>query len=439
MSRRKMFFRMVTASLIRRRSRMIIALLAIAIGAAILTGLMTIYFDVPRQLGAEFRNYGANMIVTPTDENITNDEMKQATDLIDSKSLVGAAPYRYETVRIHEQPIMAAGTDMEQAQKTAPYWSVDGEWPSASGDLMVGKNVSEDLNLKVGDSVEVSFQPEEDTASASAGSTSSSESAGDASTSAAAASTSSSAAIVNASSGSTNASAASTSASAASTSSSANETTEDNVIECTVTGILNTGGSEEDYVYMSMDDLDSLTGTGNTINLVELSISANSDQLNTIMNNINDQFPSMNAQLVKRVTASETTVLSKLQALILLVTIVVLALTMISVATTMMAVVTERRKEIGLRKAIGATDREIISEFMGEAVLLGGFGGLLGGILGFLFAQVVSISIFSSSISFRPLMLPIAIVVFIAVTCVACLIPIRSATKIDPALVLKGE
>lgn len=439
MSRRKMFFRMVTASLIRRRSRMIIALLAIAIGAAILTGLMTIYFDVPRQLGAEFRNYGANMIVTPTDENITSDEMKEATDLIDSKSLVGAAPYRYETVRIHEQPIMAAGTDMEQAQKTAPYWSVDGEWPSASGDLMVGKNVSEDLNLKVGDSVEVSFQPEEDTTAASAGSTSSSDSTGTASTSAAAASTGSSAAVVSAAAASTDASAASTSASAASTSSSSDETTEDNVIECTVTGILNTGGSEEDYVYMSMDDLDSLTGTGNTINLVELSISANSDQLNTIMNNINDQFPSMNAQLVKRVTASETTVLSKLQALILLVTIVVLALTMISVATTMMAVVTERRKEIGLRKAIGATDREIISEFMGEAVLLGGFGGLLGGILGFLFAQVVSISIFSSSISFRPLMLPIAIVVFIAVTCVACLIPIRSATKIDPALVLKGE
>lgn len=446
MSRRKMFFRMVTASLIRRRSRMIIALLAIAIGAAILTGLMTIYFDVPRQLGAEFRNYGANMIVTPTDENITSDEMKQATDLIDSKSLVGAAPYRYETVRIHEQPIMAAGTDMEQAQKTAPYWSVDGEWPAASGDLMIGKNVSEDLGLKVGDSVEVSFQPEETNGAATAGSTSSSDNAASASTGAAesatdasAASTSAGMVSVDAAAASTDASAASTSASAASTSSSADETTEDNVIECTVTGILNTGGSEEDYVYMSMDDLDSLTGTGNTINLVELSISANSDQLNTIMNNINDQFPSMNAQLVKRVTASETTVLSKLQALILLVTIVVLALTMISVATTMMAVVTERRKEIGLRKAIGATDREIISEFMGEAVLLGGFGGLLGGILGFLFAQVVSISIFSSSISFRPLMLPIAIVVFIAVTCVACLIPIRSATKIDPALVLKGE
>lgn len=431
MSRRRMFFRMVTASLMRRRSRLIIALLAIAIGAAILSGLTTIYYDVPRQLGAQFRNYGANMIVTPTDENITTEEMNQAVNLISAQDLVGAAPYRYETVRIHEQPIMAAGTDMEQAQKTAPYWSVDGEWPSNSEELMIGQNVSEDLNLKVGDQVEVSYQPEEtassDAAAAdstAAAGTQTSASAGDTAAAAEAAAVTESAAD-----GST----------ASSDSASAQETTVDNVTTFTITGILSTGGSEEDYVYMSMDDLANLTGVGDIINLVELSISSSSDGLTDYMNEINEQIPSMNAQLVKRVTASETTVLSKLQALILLVTIVVLALTMISVATTMTAVVTERRKEIGLRKAIGATDREIIGEFMGEAVLLGGFGGLLGGFLGFLFAQVVSVSIFSSSISFRPLILPIAIVVSIGVTCLACLFPIRSATSIDPALVLKGE
>ena len=71
MKNRKMFLRMITASLMRRKSRMIIALLAIAIGAAILSGLVTIYYDVPRQMGAEFRNYGANMVLTPTDRRFT--------------------------------------------------------------------------------------------------------------------------------------------------------------------------------------------------------------------------------------------------------------------------------------------------------------------------------------------------------------------------------
>ena len=52
MKNRRMFIRMITASLMRRKSRMVIALLAIAIGAAILSGLVTIYYDVPRQMGA---------------------------------------------------------------------------------------------------------------------------------------------------------------------------------------------------------------------------------------------------------------------------------------------------------------------------------------------------------------------------------------------------
>ena len=143
--------------------------------------------------------------------------------------------------------------------------------------------------------------------------------------------------------------------------------------------------------------------------------------------------------LVKRVTASETTVLSKLQALVLLVTVVVLALTMICVATTMTAVVAERRKEIGLRKAIGASDKSIIGEFLGENLMLGGIGGILGSVLGFVFAQQVSIHVFSSSISFQAAAGADNDSVSIAVTGLSSLLPIRSATEVDPALVLKGE
>ena len=61
MTKQKMFLKMITASLVRRRSRMLVALLAIAVGATILSGLVTIYYDVPRQMGAQFRNYGANI------------------------------------------------------------------------------------------------------------------------------------------------------------------------------------------------------------------------------------------------------------------------------------------------------------------------------------------------------------------------------------------
>jgi putative ABC transport system permease protein len=381
MTKNKMYFRMVAASLIRRRSRMIVALLAIAIGATILSGLLTIYIEVPRQMGAEFRNYGANMIFTAADETFTQEDVNQALSVIASADLVGAAPYRYETVRIHEQPIMAAATDMEQAKATSPYWSVDGEWPSASEEILVGANVAENLQLSAGDSITVSYTPQDMD----------------------------------------------------------EDSLLDNYIDFKITGILSTGGDEEDYVYISTGDMEVLTEIKDDIDLVELSILSDSEELSEYAEKINTTVPAISARLVKRVTASETTVLSKLQGLILLVTIIVLALTMICVATTMTAVVAERRREIGLRKAIGASDGSIVKEFMGEGIFLGGVGGLLGSVLGFAFAETVTINVFSGSISFRLVLVPITIIASVAVTVLASISPIKSATSIEPALVLKGE
>ncbi len=378
MKKRKMLVRMITASLLRRRSRMLVALLAIAIGATILSGLVTIYVDVPQQMGAQFRNYGANMIFMPAEESFTDADMQESLSVISSKELVGATPYQYNTMRIHEQPILAAGTDMAAVQKTSPYWLVEGQYPAKTHEILVGKNVAESLVLSAGESVTVSFTPED-------------------------------------------------------------KSKLDTTIDFEITGILNTGGSEEEYVYVSMDDMEELTALPAHVDIAEISVSAGSAQLQTYVDEINGDSSAISANLVKRVTASETTVLSKLQALVLLVTVIVLALTMICVATTMTAVVSEWRSEIGLKKAIGASDSGIIAEFMGEGVLLGGLGGILGSFVGFAFAQFVSVNVFGSYISFRLLLLPITIIVSIAVTSVACLLPIRSATSVDPALVLKGE
>lgn len=380
MKKRQMYFRMITASLLRRRSRMLVALLSVAIGATVLSGLVTIYYDVPRQMGAQFRNYGANMIFTPAEGSFTMEDIGQGSSYIADGDIVGITPYRYEAVRIHELPVMAAGTDMEQALSTSPYWSVEGEMPSRGGQLLIGASQSSQFMLGVGDEVTVSFTPE-----------------------------------------------------------SGGEVVADSTKDFTVSGVLRTGGPEEDYVYMSMSDLEELTGTSGKVDLAELSVSASGDKLKSYAETVTANVPAVSARLVKRVTESETTVLTKLQALVLLVTVVVLALTMICVATTMTAVVAERRKEIGLRKAIGASNSGIIKEFMGEGMMLGAAGGIIGSVLGFVFAQQVSLNVFGSSISFMPVLVPITILVSVAVTGVSCLLPVRSATQVDPALVLKGE
>ena len=485
MTKRKMFLRMITASLLRRRSRMLIALLSIAVGATILSGLVTIYIDVPRQMGAQFRSYGANMILLPGQEGaLTGDTLQEALGVIPSENIVGATPYRYVRLDMpsRQQSFTTAGTDFAQVQKTSPYFSVEGEYPQNRREIMVGKEVAKTLGVKLGSSIELSYKPsvsaEEDPSKdwvAGAFLIGSSEGFNEAVLSVsvaldeeakiskievdASSQTENIGSLVgtdqaflqqflgkslpvdrdevDALSGATISSQAVVDA-LNSARSEKNAVLRENKEHYSVTGILSTGGEEEAYIYMSLEDLSRLTG-GEILDVAELSVSASAEELEGYTEKIREGNPSLQARLVKRLARSEASVLSKLQGLVFLVTVVVLALTMICVSTTMMAVVSERRREIGLRKALGASDRYIRHEFLGEGLFLGGLGGVLGGILGFAFAQFVSIHVFGSSITFQPLLIPITIIVSMTIAAVSCQLPIKKAVEIDPAIVLKGE
>ena len=384
---------MVTSSILRRRSRVLIAILAVAIGATTLSGLVTIAVDVPAQMAREIRSYGANLVVTPAGDGVLTDEaVATSTAQVPASALVGSAAFDYETVTINDQPYVAGGADLGAVHAMNPYWFVDGEWPEASGQVLVGEQVASTIDVKAGDTITISQLD------ASASSKAAAQSGAQASA----------------------------------------LKVDPRTVTLTVSGILKTGGNEDGYVYMSTSDMDALIGTSGTVSLAEYSITLEGEQLSAVADAMNAANPDIHAQTVRRLAQSDAGVLTMLRSLLIVITVIVLALTMIGVSTTMIAVVTERRNEIGLRRP-WARPPDPHPRVHGEGVMLGFIGGVLGAGAGYGLAVLISTSVFHRSISLHPVILLGTVACSILIAVLACLPPVRRALAVDPALVLRGE
>lgn len=110
----------------------------------------------------------------------------------------------------------------------------------------------------------------------------------------------------------------------------------------------------------------------------------------------------------------------------------------IGIMNIMLASVLERIKEIGLRRSIGATEKDIVYQFLLEAVCISLAGGIIGVILGIGGAKIIATyADIATDISFGSIMVSFVIAVGIGI--IFGIMPAKKAAKLDPITALRTE
>lgn len=381
-----MFWRILLASLRHQRARLGIAALAMALGSALVSGLLNLSGDIGEQAGRELRAYGANIIIRPNEQSLligmgglefgevaapqtlAEDSLEQIKQV---KGVVGSLPYLYAVVNAAERPAILAGVDFTAIRSINTWWQVQGRWPQASDEILIGRRVAELLDLTPGENLSVAYGAQIQT--------------------------------------------------------------------LRVVGVLETGAAEDDQLVASLATVQTLTSQPGQVTLVMISALTTDRSLDTVADEIQGLLPSAEVRALAQFAQAETKVLNKVRLLIGLVAALVLLAGALTVAGTLNTMVIERRTEIGLMKALGAADKRVANLFLVEAMSVGIFGGVAGYLGGLVLALAIGWKVFNAAITPTVWALPGTLLVGLVVAWAAGLLPVQRALKIDPVITLRGE
>ncbi|MDH3493545.1 MAG: ABC transporter permease [Acidobacteriota bacterium] len=137
------------------------------------------------------------------------------------------------------------------------------------------------------------------------------------------------------------------------------------------------------------------------------------------------------------ITKMRDQILGPVFIVIIVVPTIALVVGAIVIMNIMLVAVTERTKEIGIRKSVGAKQSDIIKQFLAESATLATIGGLIGLIVAELIGVIVSIYVLETLIPLWSIV--VAIGVSAAVGIAAGLFPAWKAARIDPIEALRSD
>ncbi|GAA3600321.1 ABC transporter permease [Gibbsiella greigii] len=370
-----MFWRLVWRALRLRLQRVSVVFAALTVGAAIVTAMSAVWFDINAKMSEELRTFGANFYIGPGHGNtLAQAQLQPILDAAPPGLINAASPYLYGMARTELEKVALMGVWFESLQKLAPYWQVSGSWIGVSFDdrnAMIGVRLAQRLNLRLGDSVTLVNGSERQ--------------------------------------------------------------------RLTIKGIVEAGDATDNMLIVNLDLAQKWLNKSGQISNALLSVNNDLGQVDRYAARLQQTYPQLEIRPIRKVSASEGQVLDKIKGLMGLVSVVILALSSLCVNTTLMAIVSERAREFALQKALGARNRDIIYQMLAETALIALAAIICGCLLGYLLAQLLGLTVFNATISLRLPVFPITLVLSLLIATLAAIFPVSQAVRIEPAKTLKGE
>src|ERR1051326_264110 len=427
-----MFLRLLFESFRRQKRRKSVALLAIALGMSIATAMIAVGNDVGDKISQELRSLGANLVVTPIEDTldvkiggvdlkpasegafIPESDLSKIKGIFWGHNIKGYAPFLSSEESFSAkhgsftadligtyfaQPLKYGKEEFTTGVRSVnPWWSVEGEWPQdysegpkeGPPDVLAGSKLAQQAGLSAGDQIEISGR------------------------------------------------------------------------KLRISGILNTGGAEDQAIIAPLHIVQKILGRPNAVRRVTVSALTKpedafarkdpdkmspamrdrwycSPYANSIAFQIREVLPNVRVEQVRQVEQNQGKVLSRVNGLMLLLTLAALLAAALAVSAAMAATILERRHEVGLMKSLGASNVAVAGLFLSEAGFLALAGGLVGFVAGTVLAHRIGQSIFGSAIAVHPVVLAVVIFAALLVTFLGSVGAVRKAMQFDPAVVLRGD
>lgn len=436
-----MFFRLIADSFTRRPRRKMLTAAALSLGMAVATAALSVSLDVGDRLSEEFKSLGANLVVTPEADSLPleiggvdfrpansgaylpESDLPKIKSVFWHNNITAFAPILEVAVQAwspasasmssptvvdkanligtwadHAVRLSDGGEFVTGIQKTNPWWKLEGDWfAESSEECVVGANLAKKNAMKVGDSVNVGVadDPKQRTT-------------------------------------------------------------------LRATGILFSGGPEDDAIVVPLKIAQELAGKPGqyrklyvsaltkpeddfarrdpkTMSPAELERWSCSPYVSSIAYSIKQVLPDSDVRVIRRVADGEGRILTRVRALLWLVTLASLLAAALAVGASSAASVIERRTEIGLMKALGAGSGTVGFLLAAEQLLLAFVGGCIGYALGLLLARFLGTKIFGVPPAPSLLVLGVILALAAGVTLLGSALPLRRAARFDPAPILRGE